>query len=47
MKSMAYHPTVMMVSDSLFTESSEISTSMILAGKGETAFDVEMWKEKE
>jgi hypothetical protein len=47
LKSMAYHPTVTLVSDSLFSEGSELSGSMILAGKGETAFEVEMWKEKE
>jgi hypothetical protein len=47
LKSMAYHPTVTLVSDSLFVESAELSSSMILAGKGETSFDVDMWKEKE
>lgn len=44
---MAYHPSVTLVSDSLFSESSELSSSMILAGKGETVFEVDMWKEKE
>jgi hypothetical protein len=47
LKSMAYHPTVTLISDSLFNENYELTSSMILAGKCETAFDVEMWKEKE
>lgn len=47
LKSMAYHPTVTLVSDSLFNENYEMTTSMILAGKLETVFDVDMWKEKE
>jgi hypothetical protein len=46
LKSMAYHPTVTLVSDSLFNEASELSNSMILGGKLETIFDVDMWKEK-
>jgi hypothetical protein len=44
---MAYHPTVTLVSDSLFAENSELTNSMILSGKGETSFEVDMWKEKE
>lgn len=46
LKSMAYHPTVTLVSDSLFNENYEMTTSMILAGRLETVFDVDMWKEK-
>lgn len=44
---MAYHPTVNLMSDSLLSESLEGGVSTIYASKGETTFDVEMWKEKE
>lgn len=43
---MAYHPTLTLISDSLFSEGAEMTSSMILGGKTETVFEVDMWKEK-
>lgn len=47
MKSMAYHPTVVLVSDSLASESAgDMTASIVLVNKTDTVFDVDMWKEK-
>jgi len=48
MKSMAYHPTISLISDSLINDGvGDMGASMLLVGKTETVFDVEMWKDKE
>jgi hypothetical protein len=48
MKSMAYHPTLTLVSDSLASEGvGDVGSSLLFAGKTETVFEVEMWKDKE
>jgi hypothetical protein len=47
MKSMAYHPSVVLVSDSLASEAvGDMGASIVLVNKTDTVFDVDMWKEK-
>lgn len=46
MRSMSYNPTVKLISDSLINEN-QGDMSPNVQGRNETAFLVDMWKEKE
>ena len=46
LKTMAFHPTVTLVSDAL-ADSLDMATSIVMSGRSETMFEVDMWKEKE